>query len=991
LSLLDKDGYIKDPYRNFIAISRYARWDEGKNRRETWAETVDRYMVFMREYLQKNNDYSIEQNQFDAIKDSVINMQVLPSLRALMTSGKALEKSAIASYNCSYLPIDSIKSFDELMFILMCGTGCGVSVEQKYTNMLPTVSIDLEDSDHMIVIADNREGWAKSLRVLISTLYAGQIPQFDFSKVRKAGERLKTFGGRASGSEPLRQLFNFIIKKFEGARGRKLSPLECHDIVCKIGEVVIAGSVRRSAIISFSDLSDKDMAEAKNGQFWIDNAQRSMANNSAVYYGKPDVKTFLREWNSLIESGSGERGIFNLKAAQKQAAKYGLRDSDIEYKSNPCLASDTLLLTSEGLQRIGDLCDKDFEIFNGDGKFAQSSAWYTGDKPVYSIKLSNGQEIKLTKNHVIEVMTKTFPSQEVFNKSIELTVGDLEPGMKVKPFYNQLQVHTGGIDVPNAELYGLLFGDGYIQKNGGTSVYIKTGEKEVIEFLHKTLGDRISITEDNLFRIKDMLAEMQAYGFSLSPLPQRQYPESIFTWSAKSLYAFLRGQFSANGGAMPKHNRIDLKATCYKMVQDCQRLLSALGFSSYITTNKESEIQWSNGTYISKQSYDLNISGAYQYSKFQKEIGFQHEHKSLECHGDPNKKFKSRIVDIISIDYIGIEAVYDFSEPITHWGWANGFKIHNCSEILLKPYSFCNLSSIPVAGNETLEELKDKVELATILGTWQACIIHFHYLKKEWKQNAEEERLLGVSLSGIFGHAVLNGSQGLEKTAEWLDELRLHARKVNEKLAPQLGINISAAITCVKPEGNSSQLTNTSSGIHPWHSEYYIRTVRSDSKDPLGQFLKDSGIPCEPDLMKPEVSEVFSFPIKSPKNALTRKDITALEHLELWLTYQRHWCEHKPSITVNVKEDEWLDVGKWVYDNFDEVSGISFLPYADHVYQQAPYQEITEAQYNEAVEKMPKELHWSLLAHYENDDAAVIGGRELACSAGGCEVVDLIT
>lgn len=647
MSLLDKDGYITDPYRNFIAISRYARWDETLQRRETWEETVNRYMVFMRRYLEDKTGYCVGDEQYEYVKSAILNMRILPSLRSLMTSGPALEKSAIAAYNCAFLPVDSVKSFDEAMFILMCGTGVGFSVENQYVNSLPTIPEDLEQSEHMIVVPDSREGWAKSLRMLVSTLYSGQIPLFDVSKVRLAGQKLKTFGGRASGPEPLSQLFKFVVDIFINARGRKLSSLECHDIMCKIGEVVVAGSVRRSALISLSDLNDSEMAAAKDGQFWLFSPHRSMANNSAVYNGKPNVKVFLKEWNALIASNSGERGIFNIKANQDIAAKDGRRSKNIRYGTNPC------------------------------------------------------------------------------------------------------------------------------------------------------------------------------------------------------------------------------------------------------------------------------------------------------------------------------------------------------SEIILRPYQFCNLSTVPVNGTETLEELKEKVELATIVGTWQSTITHFHYLKKEWKQNSEEERLLGVSLSGIFGHPVLNGSQGLEKTAEWLDELRLHARSVNENLAGQLGIAPSAAITCIKPEGNSSQLTNTSSGIHPWHSEYYIRTVRSDSKDPLGQFLRDSGIPCEPDLMKPEVSEVFSFPIKAPAGALTRKDLTALEHLELWLTYQRHYCEHKPSITVNVKDEEWLDVGKWVYDHFDEVSGISFLPYADHVYQQAPYQEVTEEEYNEALAKMPKELHWSLLAHYENDDEAVIGGRELACSAGQCEVVDL--
>lgn len=638
-----------DPYQQFIHTSRYARWSQNNNRRETWEETVDRYIDFMDKYLKVKYNYKITGKELVSIRNSIINQEVLPSMRAIMTAGPALEKSAVAAYNCSYITVDSIKAFDEAMFILMNGTGLGFSVESQYVSKLPTVQMDLEDSDHIIVVADSREGWAKSLRALITLLYAGEIPKWDTSKVRKSGEKLKTFGGRASGPGPLENLFKFIIKIFVTAKGRKLSSLDCHDIMCKIGEVVVAGSVRRSALISLSDLNDSEMSRAKNGQFWNEHPERSMANNSAVFHVKPDVVTFLREWNSLIESGTGERGILNRRAASLQANKWGRRPEEYQYGLNPC------------------------------------------------------------------------------------------------------------------------------------------------------------------------------------------------------------------------------------------------------------------------------------------------------------------------------------------------------GEIILRSQEFCNLSSVPVKGNETIDQLKDKVEKATVLGTWQACIDNFHYLRKEWKTNAEEERLLGVSLSGIFSHPVLNGSEGLEKTAEWLEELRLHARKINDDLSKKLGINSSAAITCIKPEGNSSQLTGTSSGIHPWHSQYYIRTVRSDVKDPLGRFLKDTGIPCEPDLMKPEVSEVFSFPVAAPEGALTRGDLTAVEHLNLWLTYKKFWCDHNPSITVNVKSDEWLDVGKWVYDNFDDVLGVSFLPYTDHVYKQAPYQEITKKQYDELAGKLPKDIEWSLLSFYEQDDSNIANSKELSCSAatGSCEVVDL--
>lgn len=647
MGIVREDGHIDDFFQNFIAVSRYARFDEQKGARDSWRETVKKYFYFMTPHLEDSLGYKVPKELEDKLLDSITNLEVLPSMRTLMAS-HALHKNAIANYNCSYIPIDSVEAFDELMIILMSGTGVGISVERQYVDNLPTVANHIVDSSESIVVEDSREGWASSFRELILNLYSGKNPKIDVSAVRPAGTRLKTFGGRASGPQPLIDLFNFTVKTFKGAEGRKLKPIECHDIATKVGEVVIAGSVRRSAIISFSDLDDEEMAKAKDGEFWVKAPQRSMANNSAVYFGRPSRNVFEKEWDNLVKSGTGERGIFNANAAQHQASKWGRRSADAPYRSNPC------------------------------------------------------------------------------------------------------------------------------------------------------------------------------------------------------------------------------------------------------------------------------------------------------------------------------------------------------NEILLNPYQFCNLSTVPIKGNETLEQMKDKVEMATILGTFQSTVTHFEYIRKQWKEVTERERLLGVSMTGLFGHPVLNGSEGEEKLKLWLETLRDHARKTNQKYSKILGIPESAAITCIKPEGNSSSLSGTSSGIHPWHSEYYIRTVRSDKKDPLGQFMRDAGIPVEDDIISPDRSDVFSFPVKAPKNAITRKDITAIQHLELWLMYQRHWCEHKPSITVSVKDEEWAQVGEWVWNNFDEVSGIAFLPHSDHVYKQAPYQDITKEEYEEFLKKMPKDIDWNDLSFYESDDSAVIAGRELACAAGGCDAADLV-
>ena len=631
-------------YQNFIALSRYARWKEDEQRRETWGETVSRYFDYMANHLSSNHGYKLSDSLRGELEGAVLNQSIMPSMRALMTSGPALDRCHVGGYNCSYVPVDSPRAFDESMYILMCGTGVGFSVERHCIEKLPMVGEEFHETDTVIKVGDSRPGWAKSLKELIAMLYSGQIPKFDVSEVRPAGARLKTFGGRASGPQPLLELFDFCIQKFKAAAGRRLYPIECHDIMCKIGEVVVVGGVRRSALISLSNLNDDQMAHAKSGQWWENEGQRALANNSVAYKTKPEMGTFMREWLSLYDSKSGERGIFNRQSAKKQAAKNGRRDTEHDFGCNPC------------------------------------------------------------------------------------------------------------------------------------------------------------------------------------------------------------------------------------------------------------------------------------------------------------------------------------------------------SEIILRPYQFCNLSEVVVRESDTLATLKEKVRLATILGTFQSTLTNFKYLRKIWQNNTEEERLLGVSLTGIMDNTLTATVNGTLETA--LEVLRLESVNTNAAIAKQLNVPQSTAVTCVKPSGTVSQLVDAASGIHARHNPYYIRTVRGDNKDPLTQFLVAQGIPAEPDVMKPDSTTVFSFPMKSPTGAITRTAMTAIEQLKLWLTYQRHWCEHKPSVTISVKENEWMNVGAWVYEHFDEVSGISFLPFSEHTYQQAPYQDIDEAEYKEWVKKMPKKVDWNKLSDFEKEDTTS-GGRELACTAGVCEIVDL--
>ena len=634
-------NHLPTQYQEFIHLSRYSRWLPEEGRRETWSETVGRYFDFFQSKLDEEENYKLTPEERKELEEAVLSQKVMPSMRCLMTAGEALKRENIAGYNCSYIAVDSPRAFDEILYILMNGTGVGFSVERQDVAKLPVVADELHPTDTTIVVPDSKLGWAKSLKELIHLLYSGQIPSWDLSKVRPAGAPLKTFGGRASGPEPLDQLFRFASSIFRNAAGRKLSSLECHDLVCKIAEIVVVGGVRRSALISLSNLSDDRMRVAKSGQWWEDHGQRALANNSACYSEKPEIGIFMDEWKSLYDSKSGERGIFNRESAKKQAGRNGRRDNDWDFGTNPC------------------------------------------------------------------------------------------------------------------------------------------------------------------------------------------------------------------------------------------------------------------------------------------------------------------------------------------------------SEIILRSKQFCNLSEVVIRSTDTMRSLKDKVRLATILGTFQSTLTNFRYLTKDWNKNTEEERLLGVSLTGIMDSTLTNGTDaGLEKR---LEQLKQVAVETNAEWAKKIGIPQSAAITCVKPSGTVSQLVDSASGIHARHNPYYIRTVRADKKDPLAQYMKDAGFPCEDDVMKPEHTSVFSFPMKAPEGAVMRQDKNALEQLELWLTYQKSWCEHKPSVTISVKEDEWFDVGAWVYKHFDYMSGVSFLPYSEHVYKQAPYQDIDKKTYEAELKTMPKNVDWALLSQYENSDMTE-GAQELACTAGGCEI-----
>jgi len=631
-------------YQEFIHLSRYSRWLPQKERRETWDETVARYFDFFTEHLKETVDYTLSKSLRSELEQSVLGLRIMPSMRCLMTAGEALKRENIAGYNCSYVAVDRPQAFDEILYVLMNGTGVGFSVERQYVAELPRIADEFHPSDTTITVADSKLGWAKALKELVGMLYIGQIPRWNLDKIRPAGAPLKTFGGRASGPEPLESLFNFAVNVFQNAAGRKLSSLEAHDIVCKIAEVVVVGGVRRSALISLSNLSDDRMRNAKSGQWWDDNPQRALANNSAAYSEKPDIGIFMDEWKALYDSKSGERGIFNRESAVLMASKNGRRN-----------------------------------------------------------------------------------------------------------------------------------------------------------------------TED--------------FAFGTNP----------------------------------------------------------------------------------------------------------------------------------------------------------------CSEIILRSREFCNLSEVVVRASDTRESLLEKVRLATILGTFQSTLVNFKYISKSWKKNCEEERLLGVSLTGIMDCKLTNGKGPNGSLPAILTDLKNMAVDTNKLYSIKLGINQSVAVTCVKPSGTVSQLTDSASGIHARHNPYYVRTVRGDKKDPLTMMMVAEGFPVEDDVMNPSHTSVFSFPHKVDQGAMFRTDLTAIDQLKLWKTYQEHWCEHKPSVTISVKEHEWLEVGAWVYEHFDYMSGVSFLPFSEHTYKQAPYQDCSKEEYEVLLEKMPKNVEWNKLSEYEQTDMT-IGSQELACAAGFCEI-----
>lgn len=955
--------YLETPLQQYLHKSKYSRYLDSANRRESWEETVDRYMNFANEHISQKYGQAVEAwgEVSGKIKDSILKTDTMPSMRLLMTAGEAVKKENMAAYNCFYASVNKKRRFSDTLYILLAGTGVGFSCEKHEISRLPKIPDQFIKVQDIIVVRDSKKGWAIAYRKLIDSLYHGEIPIIDYSKIRPAGSRLKTFGGRASGPWPLKMLFEFTVDVFKQAHNRKLTSLEVHDIMCKIAEVVVVGGVRRSALMSLSTLSDRRMREAKAGLWWEDNQHRALANNSAVYTEKPDKNVFIDEWSSLVDSKSGERGIFNRQAAQKQAAKYGKRPENVEYGCNPCcVTGDTKILTDNGHIPIIDTVGKPTVIWNGK-EWSEVEPFFAGNHQVFLVTLSDGSSLEVTGNH------KWVLSDGYTGKTFRVTTDELVVGDKLAKF--SMPVIIGGID-PEIDAYsqGFYSGDGL---SGHTHSHLY---KPKYTCQSRLIG---TFSEEN----EDYSRKTWKHG---KMLDKGFVPVSA---SLKYCLNWLSGILDSDGTVTrdKNGNGFQICSIDHKFLLDIKLMLTRMGVRSKIVGGaKEGMRPMPDGhggvkEYFCNTIFRLLIGNQDTYHLGK--IGLKTER--LEWHNNRPQRDARQFVSVVSVEPMGMEDVYCFEEPLNHTGTFNGV-VTGQSEILLHPEGqTCNLTEVVVRSDDTLQSLLDKIEICTILGTYQCTLTDFDFVDPKIKEMCEKERLLGVSMTGVMDHQVLNKVN--DEAAEWLTKLRNHAEKVNEKWAKIFEINKSSAITCVKPSGSVSVLTNAGTGgLHPRFSQYYIRNVRQDNKDPLTDFLKKTGIPWEPDAYKPYLQTVFSFVVKGPENAVFRNDRTAIEQLEHWLMFQNYFCDHKPSITVYVRDEEWDDVGSWVYDNFDEISGVAFLPFSDHVYKQAPFIPISEEEYNVMVEKFPKTIDWDSFVEY---DDMTEGSQELACTGGSCSIL----
>ena len=939
-------------YQKLIYKIFYARWLQNVLRREDWKESVERYKSFL---IKRIKDKKAKE-EFEKACEFIMDVKIAPSMRAFWTAGKALDKDNIAAYNCCFVSVDNIKVFSEILYILMCGTGVGFSVEQDEICKLPKLPTKIEDCDDVIIFSDSKKGWADGYNRYLKNLYKGKNFKYDVSKLRLEGSILKTFGGRASGPAPLISLLENTKKIVMGAVGRQLYPIECHDIICHIAASIVSGGVRRSACVSLSDLSDDSMSRAKVGEFWRHNTQRRLANNSAVYNIKPDIIKFIDEWKKLIESKCGERGIFNRTAVKYTVAKNGRRDPDHKFGSNPCFTKDMQLLTETGYKRFDELSKlENVNLINEKGEISKGRIWSTGIKPVYKIVFTGKKEsIKCTENHEFKL-----------NDGSSCLAKDLK-GKRLMPFFNVKNTFNR-----NDFYAGFILGDGSVKRlnskiHKGMEVHIGKNDLDVAKLLGIEYG-----------RNYNREAKKIALEYKLEPL---SYEDKRLPSNIKITDDFLSGLFSANGSVIESVGRIAYKTTSKVLANQLVKELNDREIKSYITTNKSHDVKHHNGVYNSKQSYDVNVSNFESIVKFSELISFAQKYKQEKL----RKAILSKSITVRAVKYLREEEVFDFSESKTHWGVVNGVIAHNCGEIILRPKQFCNLSEVILRPKDGKEDIKEKVKYATILGCIQSTLTDFNFISKRYKDNCKDERLLGVSLTGLADHPILNTVNKTSK--KWLYEMKEEAIETAKRWSGILGIKMPAAITCVKPSGTVSQLVGCSSGIHPRYAPYYIRRIRLNSFDPISKFLIDQNIKYAPEIgetIDSATTFVFDFYMKSPKESLMKDSVTALQQLEYWKMLKEYWCEHNPSCTIYVKKDEWLEVASWIYKNWNIVCGLSFLPYDTGIYQLAPFEEIDEETYEELSKNI--NIDFDKLIEYEKNDTTT-GSQEFACIGGACEI-----
>ena len=994
--------YFRNPLGEFIFYRTYSRWIEEESRRETWIETVDRYIGFMKENLGDK----LNSTEYGEIREGILNQEAMPSMRLLQFAGRATRATNVCAYNCSFIAPSRIQDFAEIMYISMCGTGVGFSVENQNVQQLPQIKKQTGEKLPSHLINDSKEGWADALALGLKTWFDGKDIEFDYYGLRPAGARLKTMGGKSSGPDPLHSLLDFARAKILKKQSRRLSSLDVHDVICKIGEIVVAGGVRRSALISLSDLDDTEMRDSKKGQFYVSEPQRSLANNSAVYTQKPAAEEFMEEWIALMKSGSGERGIFNRGGLAKTLPERRLKVLKGyigELGTNPCVTDDTWVMTEKGAEQVKNLINAPFNAIV-DGKTYPSSGFFkTGEKSVFEIKTARGFSFKATGNH--KVLTVNYKSRKT-QKNIWKSVDDLIPGDKIV-----LHNHSGlswngkGSKEEGWLLGNNLLGDGNIEKSGKANLdYWDENQIPMMEYavnlVHNTVSGRNDlaghVAKTGYARVGSASLGKLATAYNLTH-EQKAITEVIEKTSSNFYEGFLSGWFDADGsvqGKQLKGTSIRLSSNSIQNLESAQRMLARLGIISSIYKNRRqgelrSLLDGKGGykNYWCETNHELIITGE-NIATFKERIGFRDSLKESKLEKVLNnyarslnqENFSTEVSEIIPI---GQKNVYDCQVPNINAFDGNGAYLHNCGEIILQSRQFCNLSEVVCRADDTEESLTRKIRLAAILGTYQATLTHFPYLSKEWTENCEKERLLGVSLTGQWDSATV-------RKPEILSKLKEEAIRINKEYAKRFKINESTCITCVKPSGNLSQTVDCASGLHPRHSQYYIRRVRIAHTDALFKMLRDQKIPYHPEVgqsMDSATTFVIDFPVKSPKGAVLKNDLTALELLEHWKAVKVNYTEHNPSVTISVGDNEWIAVANWVYNNWEIIGGLSFLPRSNHVYQLAPYEEINEEQFNELSDKFLG-LDFSQIMAYEKKDETDVK-KELACMGGVCEIEDI--